>query len=67
MAADIERRSFLAPAHGVVKGRAGGHQRGRGENAVAVRFDDSLIHVAREAEVVGVDNYTSLHLRSEQA
>ena len=40
----------------VVEGVAVGHQGGGGEDAVAVGFDDALIDVRREAEIVGVDD-----------
>ena len=46
VAADIERRGLARQAHGVVESGAVGHQRGGGEDAVAVRFDDALVHVA---------------------
>ena len=38
----------------VIEGGAGGHQRGGGENALAMRVDDAVVDVAREAEIVGV-------------
>ena len=49
-----------APAHRVVKGVAVGHQRGRGENAAAVRLHDAFVHVRREAEIVGIDHQLPL-------
>ena len=32
------------------------HQSGGGQNAVAVRFDDAFVDIARKAEIVGVDD-----------
>ena len=66
MDADIERRVFARQAYGVVKRGAGGHERGGSKDAVAVRFDNSSIHVAREAEVVGV-NHQFAHVRTGRA
>ena len=66
MDADIERRILARQADGIVKRRAGSHQRGGGEDAFAVRLDNSLIHVAREAEVVGV-NHQFAHVRTGRA
>ena len=66
MDADIERRVLAGQADRIVKRRAGGHQRGCGEDALAVRFDNPLIHVAREAEVVGV-NHQFAHVRTGRA
>ena len=64
--ANIERRVFASQTYGVVKRGAGGHERSRGEDAVAVGFDNSSIHVAREAEVVGV-NHQFAHVRTGRA
>ena len=33
-----------------------GHQGGRSQDAVAMRFDDPFVHIAREAEVVGIED-----------
>ncbi len=66
MDADIERGDSPAPERTARQSRAGGHQRGGGEDTAAVRFDDSLIHVAREAEVVGV-NHQFAHVRTGRA
>src|SRR5438105_3878349 len=52
-------------AYSVVEGAAIRHQRGRGENAMAVRFHDSFIHVLRETEVVGV--YHQLFARGQNS
>ena len=54
VAADIERRRLARQPHRVLEGLAVGHQRGRGQNAVAVRFHDARVHVRREAEIVRV-------------
>ena len=42
--------------HRIVERRAVGHQRGGGQNAVAMRLHDALVHVRREAEIVRVDH-----------
>ena len=42
----------------MIEGIAIGHQGGGGENAVTVRLHDSFVHVAREAEIVRVENET---------
>jgi len=51
----VERRVLLRQTDGVIKGGAGGHQRGGGQDALAMRFDDSLIDIPCKAEVIGVD------------
>ena len=56
MRADIERGSFARQPHGVVEPLAIRHQRGCRENAAAMRFHNPLVHVGREAEIVGVDH-----------
>jgi hypothetical protein len=38
----------------VIERRAGGHDRGGGEDALPMGVDDSVVDVAREAEVIGV-------------
>ena len=54
--ADIKRRSFLRQAYGMIESRGRSHQRGRGEDALAMRADDALVHIGSEAEVVGVND-----------
>ena len=54
--ADIERGSFAGQSYGVVKSVAGSHQRGGGQNAVAMRLDNAGVDVPSEAEVIGVDD-----------
>jgi len=56
MAADIERRRFLSQADRVVERVSSGHQRCRRQDSEAMRIYDSGIDVAREAEVVGIDD-----------
>jgi hypothetical protein len=53
---DIERGDFAGTAHGVVERIAVGHHGGSGQHAVAMRFDDSFIHIMREAEIVRVED-----------
>jgi hypothetical protein len=38
----------------VLERRAGGHQRGGSQDSAVVGFDNALIHVVGEAEIVGV-------------
>ena len=54
--ADIKRRVFVSEAHGVAEGRTGRHQRGGGKDASAMGLDDTLVDVARETEIVGVNH-----------
>src|ERR1700683_382926 len=54
VAADIERCVGPRDADGVVKRIAIGHQRGSGENAGAVRFEDAEVHFRRESKIVGI-------------
>ena len=53
---DIERWIFARQPHRIVKGGSGTHDGGRGENALAMRLDDALVHVTRETEIIGIDN-----------
>ncbi len=53
---DVERRRGLSQFHRVIESRAVGHQRGGGQNAVAVCLYDALVDVAGEAEVIRVDH-----------
>ena len=41
-------------AHSIVECRAVRHQRGGGQDAVAMRLHDAFVHVRREAEIVRV-------------
>ena len=43
-----------------------GHQSCGGQDAIAVRFDDPFIHVAREAEIIGVDDQPD-HIKKSPA
>lgn len=56
MASDIERRSFARQADSIFERVAVCHQGGRRQHAMNVRVDDSRIHVACEAEIVGINN-----------
>ena len=53
-----------APAHGVFERVAVGHQSGRGQDSVPVRFDDPGVHIASEAEIIGIDNQPDRALAS---
>src|SRR5262249_11979862 len=52
--ADIERRRLAGQPQRIVKCGAIGHERRGGQDAVPVCLYDSLIHVRREPEIVGV-------------
>src|SRR5579862_2577087 len=58
MASDVQSRILTRQAHGIVERSPGGHQRGRSQNAFAMRLNDSKVDVASEAEIVGVDDKT---------
>src|ERR1035441_4082590 len=53
--ADVEPGCLARQADRILEGIAVGHQGGRGQDAVAVRFHDAGVDVRREAEIVGVD------------
>jgi len=55
VAANIERGSFVREANRVVEGGAVGHQGGGRQDAPLMSFHDALVHIGREAEVIGVD------------
>src|SRR5205823_12691229 len=52
--AEIERRVLTRQAHGGVECRSVRHDGGSRENTVLVSFDNSLVHIAGEAEVIGI-------------
>ncbi len=56
MNADVEIGQIARTVHRIVKRRAVRHQSGGGENTLAVRAHDAMVHVARETEIVGVNN-----------
>ncbi len=56
MAADIERWCFLRQTECIFKCVAVGHQGCRSENTLTMRMNDSGVDIAREAEIVGVDD-----------
>ena len=58
VASQVELRILTGQADGVVERAPVRHQRRGGEYSVAVRLDNSGIHIAREAEVIGVDEKT---------
>ncbi len=64
VAAHVQRRILPRELHGVFEGLTGGHQSGRRQNSTAVRLDDPLIHIARKAEVIGID-HQALHWSPE--
>ena len=59
MTSDIQRRGLARQFNGVPERIPVGHQRGRGENTFAVGFDDALVHIARETEIIRVDYETN--------
>ena len=56
MAADVQLRILLCQTDRVVEGRGFRHERRRGQNAVSMRLDNTGVRVAREAEIIRVDN-----------
>ena len=56
MAAQVKRGILGSQPDRIVEGGAVGHQRSRSENAALVRFDNSLVHILRKAEVIRVDD-----------
>jgi len=72
MAPDVERWILPRQANSIVERVAVRHQSRCGEDSVAMSVDDSLVHVAREPEIIGVDdqlfagiqNMVSLMLRN---
>lgn len=56
MTAEIERWSAPRKLYGVFKGGAIGHQRRRCQHTLPMRLYYSGIHIARKAEIVGVNN-----------
>jgi len=54
MTPNIQRRIGSREAHRVFKSIPIGHQRGGGQDAPLVGFDDACIHVWGETEVVGI-------------
>ena len=53
-ASDVERRMFASQADCIVESIAVRHQRGGGEDAVAVRLHNAFVDVGRETEIVRV-------------
>lgn len=56
MTTNIQRGCFKRQANGILKSVAVCHQRCRSQYAFAVRVNNAGIHVAGEAEIVGVNN-----------
>jgi len=54
VAADIQGGVAARQSNGMVKGTAVCHQCRRREDAVPVRLDNSVVHIGREAEIIGV-------------
>ena len=52
----IQISSLAGESDGMFERSAGSHQRCGGEYSFAARMHDALIDVAREAEIVGVDD-----------
>jgi hypothetical protein len=59
MAADVECGILTSEPYGVVERGTGRHQSGSGQDAVAMSFNDSLVHVACESEIVRIDDEKS--------
>ncbi len=56
MAADVEAGVLARKLHGVAERAAVRHERGGAQNAVLISLDDPGVHVAREAEIIGVND-----------
>jgi len=56
MDTNIELRQLLCALHRVIEGRAVRHQGSRRENPFAMRPHDAFVHIARETEIVRVDD-----------
>jgi hypothetical protein len=56
VAPDIERRRFAREPDSVIESSAGRHERRRRQDPFAVRRQDPGIYVAREAEIIGIDD-----------
>jgi len=47
-----------AQGNGMIKGPARGHEGGSGDDALAMRFGDTIIHSFGYAEIIRIDNET---------
>ena len=56
MASYIERRIFECKPDRIFECLAVGHQSGRSQHAFPMRVNDSGVHIAREPEIVGINN-----------
>ena len=64
MNADIQAGTLARQLDRVLESGAGSHQRGGREYTFPARMHDALIDVAREAEVVGVDDQLFQNIES---
>src|SRR5437773_2057160 len=55
MATHVQSRIRSRQPRGIVEGVAIGHQRGRSQDSVPMRFDDPLVHIGGESEVIRID------------
>lgn len=59
----VESREIFGQRGGLLGGGAGYHQRGRGDNAIAMGADDPRVCFGRHSEIIGVDD-RSFHRRA---
>ncbi len=64
MATHVERWILPRQHDAVIERVAIRHQRRRGENSVPMRFDNTFVYIARETEVVRIDDKTEAHASS---
>ena len=63
MATYTKRRSCESEFDGVVERVTIGHERGAGENSVAMRAENSLVNASRETKVICVEDELLRHRR----
>jgi hypothetical protein len=56
MATDVERWCFIGKPHGVGKGVAVRHQRGRSNDPMPVSMNDPCVYISSKSEIIGVDD-----------
>ena len=56
MTPDVEGRCFTREANGILECISVGHEGGGREDPLAMRLNNTRVNVAREAEIIGVDD-----------
>ena len=56
VAADAKPWILFCTRDGVIKGSAGGHQRGRGDYSARMGFGNGAVHAASESKIISVDD-----------